>query len=204
MCIKRILYMRGNFMKPLKLDNYYWQNDQVILRALKDEDWEFHYYNRFDTPGRRLVNYEVELPPTENEAREFSDNFKDFPDTSERLMFGIEDMKGNIVGAINLNSIDERNGTFSIGLLIDRDHRGMGYGTAAMKILLDYAFYERRLNKYYGTVLDDNIVSPKMLKKLGCVEEGVRSQMVYTEGKYHDVLLFGMTREEYERHDHMK
>lgn len=191
-------------MKPLKLDNYYWQNDHVILRALKDEDWEFHYYNRFDTPGRRLINYEVELPPTEQESKDFSEQFKNFTVTLERIMFAIEDLKGNTVGAININSIDERNGTFSIGLLIDQDHRAQGFGTAAMKILLNYAFFERRLNKYYGSVLDDNAHSANMLKKLGCLEEGVRTQMVYTDGKYHDIILFGLTREEYERHDHMK
>lgn len=191
-------------MKPLKLDNYYWQNDLVRLRALKDEDWEFHYYNRFDTPGRRLVNYEVELPPTEKETHDFLERFKDFPEASERLMFTIENLKGEVVGGVNLNSIDERNGTFSIGLLIDQDQRGRGYGTAAMTILLNYAFYERRLNKYYGSVLDDNIGSINMLKKLGCIEEGLRTQMVYTDGKYRDILLFGMTRDEYERHDHMK
>ena len=30
--------------------------------------------------------------------------------------------------------IDEKNGTFSIGVQIDRDYRGKGHGTAAMEI----------------------------------------------------------------------
>ncbi|MNJ67598.1 Acetyltransferase (GNAT) family protein [compost metagenome] len=54
----------------------------------------------------------------------------------------MEEIGGQSVGGINLNSIDERNGTFSIGIVIDKEYRGMGYGTRAMKILLKYALSE--------------------------------------------------------------
>ncbi|MFK7697763.1 GNAT family N-acetyltransferase [Paenibacillus sp. HJGM_3] len=68
-------------------------------------------------------------------------------------MFTIESLDGENVGGINLNSIDERNGTFSIGIRIDRDHRGKGYGTRAVHILLRFAFFERRLNKFNDSVI---------------------------------------------------
>lgn len=70
-------------------------------------------------------------------------------------------------GGINLNSIDERNGTFSIGIQVDRDHRGKGYGTSAVRILLRYAFFERRLNKFNTYVLEGNEASAAMMRKLG-------------------------------------
>jgi RimJ/RimL family protein N-acetyltransferase len=113
-------------------------------------------------------------------------------------MFVITTLDGKSVGGVNLNSIDEKNGTFSVGMQIDRDHRGKGYGTAAMLIVLRYAFYERRLNKYYGSVLEGNLASAAMLRKLGCVEEGRRRQMVYSQGRYFDEILFGLTRSEFE------
>lgn len=189
--------MGGIFMKQINYKDYYWQNELVRLRSIQERDWEGHYYNRFDTPARRLLNYEVELPPTKEEAKEFTEKFKSFAPGTGRLMFTIENHGGECVGGINLSSIDERNGTFGIGMQIDRDHRHKGYGTAAMRIVLRYAFFERRLNKYYGHVLEGNIASAKMLKKLGCVEEGRQRQMVYTDGKYHDQILFGLTREEF-------
>jgi len=184
-------------LKPVNLENYFWQEGAVRLRALAEKDWEAHYYNRFDTEARRLLNYEVELPPTEVEARNFIESFKDFNFESGRIMFTIENLEGENVGGINLNSIDEKNGTFSIGMQIDRDHRGKGYGTAAMRIVLRYAFLERRLNKYNGAVLENNTGSAKMLKKLGCTREGVRRQTVYTRGQYMDEILLGLTREEF-------
>ncbi len=186
-------------MRQIVYDKYFWQNELVRLRAMEESDWEDHYYNRFDTPARRLLNYEVELPPTETEAKDLITRFGDFRPGTGRIMFTITTLDGQSVGGINLNSIDAKNGTFSIGVQIDRDHRGEGYGTAAMEIVLRYAFYERRLNKYYGSVLEGNIASATMLRKLGCVEEGRRRQMVYTQGRYYDEILFGLTRSEFEK-----
>jgi RimJ/RimL family protein N-acetyltransferase len=189
---------RGDGMKPICYDNYYWRNELVTLRGVEEADWEVHYYNRFDTPARRLLQYEVELPPTVAEAKGFAERFADFAPDTGRIMFTIVNHDGEMVGGVNLNSIDERNGTFSVGMQIDRDHRGKGYGTSAMRLVLKYAFFERRLNKYYGSVLDGNVASAAMLRKCGCKEEGRRRQMVYTDGCYFDEILYGVTREEFE------
>lgn len=184
-------------MKPVNYDSYFWQNELVRLRVMADDDWEAHYYNRFDTPARRLVNYLVELPATEAEARAFVARFKDFDESAGRIMFTIENRQGEVVGGVNLNGIDERNGTFGIGMQIDRDHRGRGYGAAAMRLVLRYAFFERRLHKYNGSVLEGNAASAAMLKKVGCREEGRRRQTVFTDSRYHDEILFGLTRDEF-------
>jgi RimJ/RimL family protein N-acetyltransferase len=184
-------------MKPINYDTYYWQDDMVRLRAVEPDDWELHYYNRFDSPARRQVDYAVELPPTEAEARAFVERFKDFAEGTGRLMFTVENMQGEAVGGVNLNSIDERQGTFSIGMQIDRDHRGKGYGTAAMRLILRYAFFERRLHKYNGSVVEGNLASATMLTKVGCREEGRRRENVYTDGRYRDEILYGLTCDEF-------
>ncbi|MBP6963591.1 MAG: GNAT family N-acetyltransferase [Armatimonadetes bacterium] len=188
-------------MKPIRYDDYYWRTELVTLRAVEEGDWELGYYNRFDTPARRLLQHEVELPPTEAEARAFSERFAAFAPEDGRIMFTLLNNDGEVIGGVNLNSIDEKNGTFSIGMQIDRDHRGKGYGTSAMGLLLRYAFFERRLNKYYGHVLEGNIASARMLEKLGCRQEGRRTQMVYTDGRYFDEILYGLTRDEFEANE---
>ncbi|APH14838.1 acetyltransferase family protein [Clostridium sporogenes] len=184
-------------MREIDYNNYFWQQNVVRLRAMQPEDWNGHYYNRFDTLARRLLNYEVELPPTLDESRKFADTFTDFKLEMGRVMFIIETLDSINVGILNLNSIHERNGTFSIGMQVDKDYRGKGYGTEAMRILLRYAFLERRLNKFNASVLDGNIGSATMLKKLGCQQEGIRRQVVYTDGRYMNEILFGLTKDEF-------
>lgn len=184
-------------MREINYQNYYWQNEIVRLRPLKTEDWEEQYYIRFDSYARKLLRCEIELPPSINLEKQTTEQFANFNRHEGRLMFAIENLNGGFVGSINLNSIDEKNGTFSIGIIIGTEYRGTGYGTAAMKILLRYAFLERRLNKYHGLIIDGNSASASMLKKLGCVEEGKVSQMVYTDGKYLAIILFGLTKDEF-------
>jgi RimJ/RimL family protein N-acetyltransferase len=184
-------------MKKIKYDNYYWQNDLVRLRAMKPEDWEEHYYNLFDSKARRLLQYELELPPTVEGAKAMTEKFANFDPESGRLMFTIESLDGEVVGTLNISGINEKNGTFGIGIQVDRDHRGQGYGTAAMKLLLNYAFNERRLNKFNVSVLEGNIASATMMKKLGCVQEGVRRKNIFIDGEYKDEILFGLTRDEF-------
>lgn len=177
--------------------NYYWQNELVRLRAMLPEDWNLHYEDLYDSTARRRLQYEIELPPTELHNKQDTELFSNFDPKSGRLMFIIETLDGKPIGAFNLNSINERNGTFSIGMQITGTERSKGYGTAAMRILLDYAFNERRLNKYYGSVIEDNIASATMLKKLGCVQEGIRRQHIFTSGRYYDVVLYGLTKNEF-------
>ncbi|WP_282943005.1 GNAT family N-acetyltransferase [Paenibacillus sp. RC67] len=141
-------------MQNIDYSNYYWQDDEVRLRAIQAEDWESCYISAFDTPARRLLQTAIELPPTISEAKKFAEENADFSSTNRRIMFTIENLNCESIGGINLNSIDERNGTFSIGIVIDKEHRGKGYGTSAMKILLKYAFLERRLNKFNDRVLE--------------------------------------------------
>lgn len=183
-------------MREILYNNYYWQNDLVRLRAWSEDDWGWDYYNNFDSEALRLADCEIALPPTTYASEEFTEAIKNFS-TEGRTYFAIETLDGIHVGRINLNSVDEQNGTFEIAILIDRDYRGRGYGTSAMKIVLKYAFMERRLNKYCASILDNNLGSINMHKKLGCDQEGLCKQNIYTNGRYHDEVLFGLTKDMY-------
>lgn len=183
-------------MREILYDNYYWQNDLVRLRAWSEDDWEWDYYNNFDSEALRLADCELNLPPTVSASQQFSDEIKDFS-TNSRTYFAVETLDGVLIGRMNLNSIDEKNGTFEIAILIDRDHRGKGYATSAMKLVLKYGFMEKRLNKYCASILEGNEGSIAMHKKLGCEQEAVLKQNIYTNGKYYSELLFGLLKEDY-------
>jgi RimJ/RimL family protein N-acetyltransferase len=184
-------------MKPIPYDNYYWQNDLVRLRAWTAEDCEAAYPSLFDSEARFLLQEEVELPPVKAKMQEDSKQWENFSEAVGRIMFTIETLDGKAVGALNLNTINERHGTFCIGIQVLVGERGKGYGTAAMRILLKYAFLERRLHKFNSGWLEGNIGSEKMHKKLGCVQEGQLRQMTYHEGRYYDWIRVGLTKDEF-------
>jgi RimJ/RimL family protein N-acetyltransferase len=184
-------------MKSISYDKYYWQNELVRLRALTLDDWEVSYPSYFDSRSRFLLQEEMELPPVKATIQEEYQRFANFNPETGRIMFTIETLDGIAAGGLNLNNINERHGTFSIGIQILMEYRSKGYGTAAVRILLKYAFLERRLNKFNSGCLEGNIESMAMHKKLGCVQEGIRRQMYYSHGRYFDGILYGLTKDEF-------
>ena len=183
-------------MKEINYSKYYWQNDKVRLRAPKSNDWEEHFYNYFDSEARFLLESQIELPKNIDIEEEDSKKYNEFNKTG-RIVFTIETIDGINVGGMNINGIDERNGTFGIGMQIHQEHRGKGFGTAAMKIALDYAFNERRLHKYQGFVIEGNTASETMLLKLGCIKEGVIRGTTYHQGKYWNEIHYGLFADEF-------
>ena len=185
-------------MKNIDYSKYYWQNNMIRLRPSTMDDWREPYYNLFDNEARFLLQSEIELPFDEQIAEQrWKKSLEDGFDKNGRIRLTIETLDGINIGGLNLNSIDERNGTFSIGMQINREYRGKGYGTSAMMVLLDYAFNERRLHKYQGHIIEGNIASEKMLQKLGCVKEGIIRGTTYHKGKYWNEIHYGLFAEEF-------
>lgn len=184
-------------MREIVYDNYYWQNDLVRLRPWSEDDWEWDYYTNFDIPAARFASYNVDFPPTVLESKQYSTKIANLAVNNNRTVFAIETLDGILVGRINILLDDEKNGVFGIGLKVSKEYRGRGYGTSAMKILLKYGFMERRLNKCLESVLEGNEGSIKMHKKLGFKQEAVLKQNVYTKGRYHDEIYFGLLKDEY-------
>jgi len=176
---------------------YFWQDEKVRIRKATLEDWETFYMNYFDSDARFFLDNEIELPRDAENAKEHWRQFIERASGDKNFAFTIETHNGQYVGGAYLNSIDERNGTFGIGIVTDRTLRGQGYGTAIMRILLDYAFNERRLHKYNAFVVEGNIASETMLKKLGCVHEGVIRETIYHQGRYWNEIHYGITVNEF-------
>jgi len=178
-----------------------WEGKKIRLRALKESDWEQRNKDTSDSNGFRLLNFGVELPKTEEMDRKFIEEYINFKNTEGRIMFAIESLKGEQVGGINLNSIDYKNGTFSVGIRIYRSFRKRGYGEEAFRIVLRYAFLERRLQKCNSGCVNINKPAIILHKRIGFQEEGLRRRCIYMNGKYYENLLLGLTKEEFEENE---
>ena len=178
----------------MKYDRYYWQNDKIRLRLWLPKDAEYSYLLDLDSEGISFVHEEVPLPPIKPIVEEHGQSVEPKVDAPA---FSIETLDGEYVGHIHFNYINERHGTFSIGMIVSRNQRGKGYGEAAVRLLLDYAFNERRLHKFNAYCLETNKASIGLMRKLGCKQEGTVRDVVFMDGKYHDQFLFGLTADEY-------
>ena len=85
----------------------------------------------------------------------------------------------------------------SYGITIGAEFQGRGYASEAIILLLRYMFGERRFQKCDVGIYAYNTASLKLHTKLGFVEEGRRRRSQFFAGEYHDVVLMGITIEEY-------
>ena len=102
---------------------------------------------------------------------------------------------GDFVGIIQLNNIDYISGTATWGFIIgETNNQGRGIGTEFSKLILYYAFNYLNLRKITSFIIDDNVISTRFFQKLGFEEEGILRKHHFIDGKYKDVLIMSLFR----------
>ena len=177
---------------------YFWMTDKVKLRPLSITDAEKKWEEWFDTKTRRYLEYQLDLPPLS--LTEYTEQLKDsceFKDTSSTISFAIDNIQGEHVGWINIFKGVPKHGTFSFGVSIYPEHRRQGYAEDTIRLILKYGFHELRFHKCNSECLAINQESIQLHKKLGFQEEGRRRQTIFMDGKYHDIVMFGLLVDEF-------
>ena len=94
-----------------------------------------------------------------------------------------------LLGNVGVTKIDYKNGRATLGIFIgDEDNLSKGYGSEAIKLLIDFAFKEIRLHNIALTVFANNPRAIKAYTKCGFVEYGRRHEAIYHNGEYIDLI----------------
>ena len=81
----------------------------------------------------------------------------------------------------------------------DKDFWGRGYGRAAVRLLLRYAFMLRNLRRVWREVHAENERAVRAYKACGFVEEGRLREQAWLDGRYVDMVYMGVLREEWRK-----
>jgi RimJ/RimL family protein N-acetyltransferase len=173
-----------------------WQETLVRLRAVEPEDWAAFFAWGDDTEGSRR-SYQIPFPSSAEARRQAATELSTRGVSDDAFRFVVENLAGEFVGTINTHTCDRRHGTFRYGLGIRTEHQRRGYASEAIRIVLRYFFDELRYQKVTAAVYSFNAPSIALHERLGLVLEGRLRREVYTAGRYHDILLFGLTAEEF-------
>lgn len=99
---------------------------------------------------------------------------------------------GEAVGTVGLNDVSETFGNTELGYWIAPEYHRNGYATAAARLLVDYAFTERRLHKVYANAFAFNEGSQRVLENVGFEREGVHREQAFVDGEHVDVYRYGL------------
>ncbi len=175
-----------------------YQGKLVRLRAVEVSDWEHHYQWDSSDPDEGRMSYHIGFPSSQVAVREWAEREAKSHGENDTFRFQIETLNGELVGSINTHTVNQRCGTFMYGLSILPQHRRKGYAFEAIQLVLRYYFHERRYQKVNAEVFSFNAPSIGLHERLGFTLEGRLRRMIYTGGQFHDALIYGLTREEFE------
>ena len=121
-------------------------------------------------------------------------------DINSEAMFAIITLDDNkLIGAISLEKIDHINRRATLGIFIgDKDYRNNGYGTEAIRLILEYGFKYLNLNNIKLDLMSFNERALACYKKCGFKEYGRRRNSAFVNGKYYDTISMDILAEEFE------
>ena len=179
------------FIKKLVGDRIY-----LSPRGTSDEEIEkfTDWMNDFQTTdfiGRsgQVVTFIGEKEWLENSTKNVQDR-----------SFSIIELNHNkLIGTISLENFSWIERSAVLGIFIgDKDFRNNGYGTEAIKLLLEYGFKYLNLHSIRLDLLSINERAHKCYLKSGFKDTGCSREAIYVNGKYYDKLHMDILENEFE------
>jgi ribosomal-protein-serine acetyltransferase len=103
----------------------------------------------------------------------------------------------HLVGAIGIHQIDWRNQQTTIGYYLSEHFQRKGIMTRAVQALLNYIFFEIRLNRVEIRCGEGNLKSRAIPERLGFTQEGIIRDGENLYGHYHDLIIYSMLAREW-------
>ena len=104
---------------------------------------------------------------------------------------------GKVVGTIGFMWIQQENRSAEVGYSLSRAYWNQGIMTEALTALLDFGFLKLNLNRIEAQHESDNPASGRVMAKAGMSFEGRLRQRIYNKGRFADVDLYSILRQEY-------
>ncbi|WP_234424930.1 GNAT family N-acetyltransferase [Clavibacter sp. VKM Ac-2542] len=101
-------------------------------------------------------------------------------------------ISGRLVGHVTLFGAKLLTRAATLTVMIGSEHTGSGYGTDAVRTLVDYGFREMGLNRIQLHVFAYNARARATYRKVGFVEEGVLRETVFHDGTFHDEVVMSV------------
>lgn len=118
----------------------------------------------------------------------------------EPASWGIEEKEtGRVVGTIGYMWYQRDNNACEVGYSLARRRWNRGYMTEALAEVLRFSFEELGVHRVEAQHEVENTASGAVMRKCGMRKEGTLRGRLYNKGRYVDVDLYAMLREDYAR-----
>ncbi len=168
------------------------EGEMVRLREYHKEDiptvWK--YINDPEIKG--LLNPGIPFPWKLEEEEKW---YEEQNAKGDLYNFAIEKKTdGKYIGGCGINNIDWKNSVATVGIFLGKEFLSQGYGTDAMKVLVEFIFNQVNIHKVVLHVFSFNKRAIRSYEKVGFKIEGTLKEQIFRDGKYHDEIIMGILR----------
>jgi RimJ/RimL family protein N-acetyltransferase len=172
-------------------------SDKVALGALR-RDLAPAYARWMNQLEVRHGLHHLGLATTESQEKWVEENVekgsKPQPEAAEFTVYDRTDSEP--VGTAGLFNIVHTNGTAGFGIALG-ERRGRGLGTAATRLVLDFAFHALQLRNVLLETLDWNVAALAAYERAGFRRLGVRRGAATSRGRPADIVLMDAIPEDF-------
>ena len=165
------------------------QDNILMLRALEPTDLDVLY--RWENDEELWHTSATITPFSRKQLWDYIENYDgDIFRTHQLRLMIVEVATYMVVGTLDLFDFDPINSRASVGILIDKEFQGQGYGKIALNLVEDYCKKHISLNQLVATVSLDNERSLALFRSLEYSEVGVMKWWLKRGNQYCDAILF--------------
>lgn len=168
--------------------------NNIYLSPRNGEDYEkfTEWLNDFETTD--YIGSSSAIMPLLGEKKYFEEHLGD---VASFTIVTLEDDRP--IGAIAIEDINSTRRCGTLGIFIgDKESRNKGYGSEAIKLLLDYGFNYLNLHSIKLNVFDFNKRAIACYKKCGFKECGRLRENYFLNGKYYDTIIMDILSNEFD------
>lgn len=178
-----------------QMQNPFIVGSRLYLRPLEPAQ-DYHHVALWHN-GEEMRSYFNVYPTSDTRSKERLDQmYRNF----QHILLGVALKEDNtLIGLVGLKDINTLNQTAEFYIKIDPSVQGRGYGTEATKLMIQYGFMELNLNRIQTQDMEENIGGWRADEKAGFQLEGTLREAILRFGKYHNVRVYSILREEFMR-----
>lgn len=170
------------------------EGKKVYLRPIERDDAAYYYRSLYEPQGRIMTGTQ-KIYSEQSIERYLESTSSDA--SRVHLLIGLQE-NDETVGDIAIQDIDSMNRNANVRIAIfEERHQGFGYGSEAMRLLLDYAFGVLQLHRVELNVFSYNERAIRAYEKVGFTVEGRQREALYYNFEYHDSILMAILAREY-------
>jgi [ribosomal protein S5]-alanine N-acetyltransferase len=172
--------------------------ERLWLRKLALADAEDVFAYASDPEVARFVTWEAHGSIRDSIA--FLNMVKQKYDNGQIAEWGIADKStGRIIGTCGFTWVRPEHGKGEIGYALAQTHWRKGLMTEAVEAVFQFGLHTLHLNRIEARCKVENTGSERVMQKCGMRYEGTFRQTMLVKGKYIDLKMYAILRDEWEQ-----